>query len=153
MFLEDLRSPIHENDFLGLLSFSIRDDSGIEAYLQTPEPVFDNKWHHIVAAYDTAAGDFKLYDDGIVVAETSVMGMGDFSNWGYPVTILAYNEAGTIGQNLNYTAPVDDFRIYNYAMTKTQIAEIYYETTGIELCAVDYPAAYDLSGFLLFRRL
>jgi hypothetical protein len=141
-----LRSPIHENDFLGLLSFSIRDDSGIEAYLQTPDPVFDNKWHHIVAAYDTSAGDFKLYDNGVVVVETIEAGMGDFSAWNYPVTILAYNDSGNIGQNLNYTAPLDDLRIYNYAMTKTEIANIYYETTGIELCAVDYPAEYDLSG-------
>jgi hypothetical protein len=141
-----LRSPVDENDFLGLLSFSIRDDSGIEAYLVTPEPVFDNKWHHIVAAYDTAAGDFKLYDNGVVVAETTEMGMGDFSAWKYPVTILTHNDAGTIDKNMNYTAPLDDLRIYNYAMTKTEIADIYYETTGLEICAVDYPAAYDLSG-------
>lgn len=144
-----LRSPIYENDFEGLLSFTIRDDAGIEAYLQTPDPVFNPdapQWYYVVVTYNTEEGDFKLYIDGTLVTETTVMGMGDFSDWNYPVTIAAYNDAGNIGQNLNFVEPIDDLRIYNYAMTHAEIAQLYYETTGIELCAIDYPAEYDLSG-------
>lgn len=139
-----LKAPTWENDFIGLAGFWIRDERGIGAEVWSSVTVCDNKWHHVVASWDTAEGFFRIYVDGILSGEEIVPGMGDFADWQYPMAILAGMEGGSAGYN--YLEPLDELQFYNYAMTRLEIAAIYYDQTGIELCAVDYPAAYDLSG-------
>jgi hypothetical protein len=139
-----LKAPTWANDFVGLAGFWIRDDAYIGAEVWSSVGVCDNVWHHVVATWDTAEGFFRIYVDGVLSGEELVDGMGDFADWDYPMTILAGMEGGSA--LYPYSEPLDELQFYNYAMTRTEIADIYYDQTGIELCAVDYPAEYDLSG-------
>ncbi|GAB4294420.1 MAG: hypothetical protein Kow0068_19260 [Marinilabiliales bacterium] len=83
--------------------------------------VNDNQWHHIVAVKDTS-GTISLFVDG------SLDGTGnDFIDfWGTNTLI---------GNGLNsgdpFNGTIDDLRIYNRALTESEITAIYNETVSI----------------------
>jgi hypothetical protein len=139
-----LKAPVFENDFVGLAGFWIRDDVGVGAEVHSAVGVCDGQWHHLAATWNCAEGFFRIYVDGVQDGEEQVPGMGAFSGWQNPMAILAGMEGGST--YYPYAEPLDELQFYNYAMTRTEIAGIYYDQTGIELCAVEYPSEYDLSG-------
>jgi|APIni6443716594_1056825.scaffolds.fasta_scaffold03468_1 hypothetical protein len=80
--------------------------------------ISENKWHHITFIYKKATSEWKSFLDGSVVNS----GTQDFSiqNTGKDFMI-----GSCMGYNLNLTASLDDIRIYNVAMTDSEVQNLY----------------------------
>jgi len=82
-----------------------------------------NNWHHIVFVFDSTANEIKFYLDGNLDKTTTVT----IGTAGSIKTIGSYNEI------LHYlNGKLDEFAIWNTALTSTQVSEIY-NATGTNL--------------------
>ena len=89
---------------------------------QTGISVNDGNWHHAALTY-TSSNQVKVYLDGSLVATDTVPSPGDFFD---QVHIGHYGNFGSIFGN----GQVDDFRIYNKALSASDISKIY-SYTGV----------------------
>lgn len=80
---------------------------------------FDDTWHHIVATWDIDTGEKKLYMDGELKASKSGMTTEGLSDDVSPVRIGYYYA------EYYFAGLLDDARIYNYAITPREVAELY----------------------------
>jgi hypothetical protein len=79
-------------------------------------------WHHFAATFDDAANSFRLYVDGVQVASISTFSSVSYSGGGSNTVIGSHGNAAT---NRDFTGMMDDIRVYGYALTATQVAELY----------------------------
>jgi len=97
----------------------IGDPSGGLWYLTDPHPQPVGKWVHLTATYDGSI--VKFYVNGVLDYSVSYSG-----GIGTPAT---YNTAiGGLGMNpaaFSYHGSIDDVRIYNRALSATEIATLY----------------------------
>lgn len=85
--------------------------------LQPNQTVLSSGWHHLAATYDNATTTLALYVDGVQTGATSASGtlsLDSTDNW-----LLG---AGGSGSVLN--GQLDDVRMYNVALTLSQIATL-----------------------------
>jgi len=88
-------------------------------------------WHHIavsstINSTDNTKKDLKVYLDGVLVGE---LASATLSNaWG-ELTLGYKDVSGTTSASLIYNGKVDEFAVYNSALTQTQISNIM--TNGI----------------------
>ncbi len=115
------------------------DDAG------TPVNYRDGEWHMMTATYDAATQTASFYGDGVLADQATVI-FG--TNLGYPdapVRIGGSNLAG----NASVQGGIDDVRIYSYALSPTEVAELYTDFRTTEyICVEDTenPLTYDLNG-------
>ncbi len=104
--------------------------------LTAPEALTaDTQWQHLCITYSPEA---VIYIDGLRAAE---------GPWTLPENtraILTLGAAG--GPQQPFTGDLDDLRIYNYALTNTEVAEIYYEMTGRGVCLPEFTGPCDRTG-------
>ncbi|OXU15515.1 LamG-like jellyroll fold domain-containing protein [Sedimentisphaera salicampi] len=98
----------------------------------------DDNWHQLVAAYD---GDTRsIYIDGLLAASDN------------PVSHDVQTSENFLIGKTNTTSPViefftgaiDEVKVYNYALTETEVAVAYTDIIGGSICV--YPPDYDLNG-------
>jgi len=83
-----------------------------------------NTWYHVVALYD--GSNFEIFVNGALDNHTSFSG-----------TIMTTNIDLMIGQTVpnvsqyNFKGVIDDVRIYDYALSTEEIAQLYGETSAI----------------------
>jgi len=113
----------------GLRSWNIRqaDNDSLEMTLSDDGETFDgissgaglledNKWIFIAIVYD--AGDITFYKDGAYFSDTIATKKSLFNNTGQLVTIGSY---------LDYlNGSMDDVRIYNRALSESEVEKLYY---------------------------
>ena len=99
--------------------------------------VSDNQWHHVAYVMgennNYAFNNINLYLDGILVSNSS---QGCFHNWGGWQYDTGSDIPITIGKLFNgngryFNGELDDFAIFDTAITSTQIQDIY--SNGIDL--------------------
>jgi hypothetical protein len=114
----------------------LAESTGEERLVQTGGLSADGRWRHVCAVFDGTTG--KLYVNGL---------LQDQAAWLTPADTAANINIGcdSAGGNI-FNGDMDDMRIYNYALTPAQIADIYFAMTGRSVCILDYAAPYDLSG-------
>lgn len=96
----------------------------------------DDQWHQICAVFDGTLG--RIYADGVRIAE---------GPWTIPQNTTALlNIGSSLDGSQPLTAAMDDLRIYNYPMTDTEVADIYYAITTKSVCILDFTSAFDLTG-------
>lgn len=80
--------------------------------------VHDNRWHHVAGVYNGTA--FYLYIDGALDGSAEVSGRSRSSPWNL---LIGQNdfERTRYGRDRSFKGLVDDVRIYDYALTETQI--------------------------------
>ncbi|HEY5945466.1 MAG TPA: LamG domain-containing protein, partial [Kofleriaceae bacterium] len=74
------------------------------------------QWHHVAATYDGA--DRRLYVDGTLVTNAFAngpIGYDSHSAW------IGCDDNGTAGFALHFNGALDDFQVYNRALTQTEI--------------------------------
>jgi hypothetical protein len=103
--------------------------------------IANDEWHLVTITYN--GSQVVTYFDGLPV-QTNNYSATNFAPWQYPFPLLSINSRGMIGTE-NFAGGVDDMRIYNYALTAEQVAQMYYDTTGEKVCLYGNPA-YDLNG-------
>lgn len=98
--------------------------------------IHDNKWHHVVGAYDYAANAVRIYIDGELLGENTAVGsQGGFNSsdeigWkrGYSWVIGAHADLAMGTNNVtkhNFIGLVDDIKIYDVALSTKQIKELF----------------------------
>ncbi len=96
----------------------------------------DSQWQHICTVFDGTTG--KLYVDGLLQDEGS---------WALPTETEAAVNIGVSSDGLHaFNGSLDDMRLYNYALTDTEVADLRYALSGESSCILALDATYDLSG-------
>ena len=83
--------------------------------------VNDGNWHHAVGVYDGA--NLSLYIDGTL--DASVASTGTITT--NALNVYIGENAGATGRQFN--GLIDDVRVYNTALSASQISALYYQST------------------------
>ena len=105
-----------------------------------PKPLFDGNWHHLVYVYDETTSKMKYYFDGAEVTGltptqtdvkngTSPRGAVDFSA-ATNLILGGWNRHGNVAGPTDdwvksYTGLMDQFRMYNKALTAAEVQNLY----------------------------
>ena len=121
--------------------FSVYADDFAEIYLDSPMdaagPLSLNKWVHIVATFDGTVQ--RLYADGVMVAEA---GDRDFAIKDQVGNFVIGQLIGQEGSTFN--GVIDEVRVYNYALTREEAAQLYVDIQGGVVCMSGN--AFDFNG-------
>lgn len=110
----------------------------------TASIIGDSQWHLVAATYEVGEGA-QLYIDGIAVGAPDTYKAVTMTDWEYPVVLGGNNNRGTINGFLQ--GAMDDLQIYNYRLSKTEIADLYLAGfPDASLCILDYGSEFDVSG-------
>ena len=90
-------------------------------HLQSPVPITANAWHHIIGVYDGATK--KIYVDG--VEKNNANRIGNLNTYTSPLRIGANGALGEL-----FKGYIDDVRVYNRALTPSEVTELY-KSVGI----------------------
>lgn len=93
---------------------------GLTDLLLTGGAVAAPKMNHVV--YDATSSQLKGYVDGVLVSTVSVSGSINISGSGFKV--------GAYGSNSNLSGLMDEFRIYNRALTQAEITATWNQSLG-----------------------
>ena len=107
----------------GLVNFQIGDENNNGSSVQAPLTL--NQWHHVAGTWDRTSGDMKIYMDGALVTQTSttVIPIGVLDPGSEPAIGIG-NHGGTFHQ-FPLNGLVDEFAIYNRALTASEIQSIF----------------------------
>lgn len=108
--------------FDGRFRFSMENNADdTDFFLAADEPAQPNQWYHVAGVYDGNA--MKLFIDGRLVRQENV---GSFTPYtGTADLIFGTNAFSTHSKGISWSnAVLDEVRIYNKALTPTEIAEI-----------------------------
>ena len=130
----------------GIVRLYLRDADGTSIDCRASDTgAFDGKWHNLVIVLENSASgsSVTIYCDGASVASATA-GTMEMTAWEFPMSVLARSNRAVIDENFN--GMIDDLVIYNYAMEATEIAQNFYDITGIPACILDYASGYDFTG-------
>ena len=86
--------------------------------------ILDNQWHHMAFAYDQSTSEMKFYKNGQLWSTQSWAGHGpmnfDHSKYG-----AFYLGGKTTDWGKAFNGGLDQFRLYNKALTATEVAALY----------------------------
>ena len=96
----------------------------------------DGNWQYICTVFDGST--IKLYVDSVLKAEQA---------WTFPTETSAFINIGlNIDEDAPFNGAIDDVKIYNVALTQTEIANLRYDFSNEQSCILAFDATYDLSG-------
>lgn len=100
----------------------------------------DGQWHMMTVTYDGATA--RLYGDGVLADQSTV----NFAGLSYPDSTLKIGGSGLDGNN-GVQGGIDDVKMYSYALTSTEVAEMYTGfNPGVFICVDEIGmSAYDLT--------
>ena len=99
--------------------FEIR--NGATAYFPTISFNYsDTKWHHFLETYDSSTGKVIGYIDGTFQASATGATMG-----ATPTDDLYIGKRGTYPTPYYFTGSIDDMRIYNRALSASEVQALY----------------------------
>ena len=107
---------VTKNDTSGKVAFATNIGSITTLNGATAMPV--GQWTHVLATHDTASGVENIYINGILDT-TQTIGTTNIVTGTSPVWIGSYSGAN------NFTGKVDDARIYNRALSASEIQKLY----------------------------
>jgi hypothetical protein len=79
-------------------------------------------WHHLVLTFDGTQA--TAYIDGSTVGSVTTSGLGNTVYY-YNTPLAIGNESSGLGSNNYVNGRIDDVRIYNYALTATEVNTLY----------------------------
>ncbi|MDE5749257.1 MAG: LamG domain-containing protein, partial [Duncaniella sp.] len=128
-----------------VLYFAIDDDvTKSQTYFKEADKYFDNEWHHVVLVRDTYAKQLLIYMDGELKgsAADNTGAINDNNE------LLVLGNVGVSYDN-NFNGALDEFTIYEGAMSAEKVAERY-ATTGKELAYFPFDTVGETTPNLTF---
>ena len=117
------------------------DDTGYDrVYKAAKESEYSGRWNHWTFTKNTSTGQMKIYLNGGIWQSGTDLTTPIGSD-----SIVNFN----IAANANpepiefYSGMLKDFRIYSYELTPEEIAQMYYDMTGIAPCMTPLPGDAD----------
>lgn len=96
----------------------------------------DGRWQQICMVFDGTVA--KLYVDGVLQT---------LADWSLPTDTQAQLRIGTsFDGRTAFSGAVDDVKIFNYALTDLEVADLRYEFSGQASCILEFDTRYDLTG-------
>ena len=86
----------------------------------------DNQWHHVAFVVDASGG--KLYVDGFLKGSLPWAGTPGAPSTSQPLHLAHYPQGASSGEYL--PGVLDDVRIYNRALSPTEVSELYAATAS-----------------------
>jgi hypothetical protein len=107
-------------------------------------PATSGQWYQSILTVNAETGDCKSYLNGVL--KNTASGVGALQNTGY--LFLGRNAANTQG----FTGYLNNFAVYNYVLTQTQITKIYNSESIVNLLPSSHPyyTSPPLSGISTF---
>jgi tetratricopeptide (TPR) repeat protein len=99
--------------------FAVTDPAISENWINGNIEVPAGEWHHICGTFDGL--NIRLYVDGLEDPESPVVYSGSIDTNGWEVLIGANAEQ----PGREYNGLIDDVRIYSYALSETEVKEVY----------------------------
>lgn len=110
----------------GRINFCVN-PGGVGTVISSPLNYNDNAWHQVIATSATGTG-IKLYIDGVQVASNAASGGQSYTGyWKLAWESGGWNPAST---SLFINASLDDFLIYNRAITSTEVTSSFSSPDG-----------------------
>ncbi|MGM8363737.1 LamG-like jellyroll fold domain-containing protein [Flavobacterium sp. ARAG 55.4] len=113
----------------GELRFAIDDDVTKKELKGVGSRFFTGNWEHVVVMRDVADHKLRLYLNGVLQSELSETGVGGIAE---PTDLILGNigelELASGTAPAPYKGKLDELKIFNYALSASQIAEIYTTT-------------------------
>lgn len=100
-------------------------------------------WHHFAVTFDDAANSLKLYIDGVNVATTSTTSSVSWSGLGTKTRVGTHGNTNT---TFDLDGAVDDVRVYNRALTLSEVVDLYGLVGHWKLIETSGSSAADSSG-------
>lgn len=115
-------------DAEGYIYIRQRDEDALSRVVQAQQDngFTDGEWHHIVTVWHpNALGE--IYLDGVVLSGVSKVAQNadNTANFTFPLTLGALNWRGAIGTNGFWDGTIDDTRLYNRALSATEIEKLF----------------------------
>jgi len=134
----------------GQIGFEVRTNEGVQQIAST-STINDGSWHHILAVFNGRSETMEIFIDGVSDHAVSVAGSTRYGTgvrrFGYlGVASQAEEEGGAIKHGSWFQGDLDDVRIYQSAMTPTQVVEIFTEDRSATADAARSPADRDADG-------
>ena len=82
----------------------------------------DTGWHHFAAVFDDDNNTFKLYVDGVLAASVANTSSISYAGLGTDTVVGRHGNSST---NYDFTGIIDEVRVYNYAISATDVALLY----------------------------
>ena len=102
--------------------------------------VFDEMWHMVAFTYDGV--NESIYVDGALV-QTGPAQQAAANDIPLMIGVARTGETGST-LTAYYDGLLDDVRVYNYALGVAEVAQMYYDVTGLWTCVQQYRS--DLTG-------
>lgn len=108
--------------------------------------MIDGQWHHVAATWQSGE-QLRMYVNGVQVSSATAGAPETFAAWELSSVIGAIRTAadrsvlGTF-----FGGAIDDLRVYNYALDKYTVADLYHTPTGLSACIEPYASQYDFNG-------
>ncbi|CAK9037528.1 Type IV pilus assembly ATPase PilB [Durusdinium trenchii] len=94
----------------------------------TVESIADGRWHHCVFTHDRSTGDSELFIDGESAGTLSFparSGTYELASNGLVIAEEQDSPGGGFAASQAFEGFLDDFRIYNYILTESEIIDLY----------------------------
>ena len=101
-----------------------------------------NEWSHVACTYDDATGEARVYFNGELSGTDTNSSLD--SNDVSIIRIGQYEDS--VSDSKTFNGAMDDVRIYNYALSGTEVAKLYYDVTNEPSCANPLDPQFDLNG-------
>jgi hypothetical protein len=135
-----IRTRVDNNGFVRI---HVRDEDASQGEPISTTAVDDNNWHLVVAVFTSSRVTLyvNVMDEQSRTPSTPI---DNFGAWQYPLVLLANNNRTAI-QDM-FPGMIDDLKIYNYAMTREDVAELYHDITGKSSCLYPVDARLDFNN-------
>ena len=129
----------------GQIGWDVVSDGAITDFGSTGR-IDDGEWHHVVGVFDNGAMDIYIDGqlDGSTTAAGSRLGKAGQTRYGFVgIGSEATTELGTTGPNNYFKGEMDEFMIFEYALTAQQILDIKNDTDPITRFTVEIQSSGD----------
>ncbi len=101
--------------------------SGSTSLRKTNSGFNDNQWHHLFTTYDSTTNILKLFYDSVEVGSQNASTI--YSSESEQMKIGTFGGTSTTG---TFNGQIDDVRVYNYALSSTQVKQVMNEGMAIK---------------------
>ncbi|WP_298769433.1 LamG-like jellyroll fold domain-containing protein [uncultured Shewanella sp.] len=83
----------------------------------------DGQWHHVAATFGFSNNQLSIYIDGLLAGQTNLTGLvGDINKY---ESAIGDGSGGGDGKSNAYQGYMDDLRLYQKALSDTEVAQLY----------------------------